>query len=83
MSKWQSMQTFTKEELAKFNGKDGKPTYIAHKGKVYDVSSSSLWGTGEHQGLHIAGVDMTKDVSDAPHEEDVLERFPVVGTLSQ
>jgi predicted heme/steroid binding protein len=75
------MQTFTKEELAKYNGKNGKPIYIAHKGKVYDVTDSSLWGSGQHQGLHIAGVDMTKDIFDAPHEEDVLERFPVVGTL--
>ena len=77
------MQVFTKEELAKFNGKDGKPIYIAHKGKVYDVSKSALWESGEHQGLHIAGGDMTKDLSDAPHEEDVLERFPQVGTLVQ
>lgn len=77
------MQTFTKEELAKFNGKDGKPNYIAHNGKVYDVSKSSLWDGGEHQGLHTAGSDITKDLSDAPHEEDVLERFPVVGTLQK
>jgi predicted heme/steroid binding protein len=78
-----NMQTFTKEELAKYNGKDGKPIYIAHKGKVYDVTNSSLWESGEHQGLHVAGEDMTKDISDAPHEEDVLERFPVVGTMAQ
>jgi predicted heme/steroid binding protein len=75
------MQTFTKEELVNYNGKNGKPIYIAHKGKVYDVTSSSLWTGGEHQGSHIAGVDMTKDISEAPHEEDVLERFPVVGAL--
>jgi predicted heme/steroid binding protein len=78
-----NMQTFTKDELAKYNGKDGKPIYNAHKGKIYDVTSSTLWEGGEHQGLHIAGEDMTKDISDAPHEEDVLERFPVIGTLVQ
>ncbi len=77
------MQTFTKEELSKYNGKDGKTIYIAHKGKVYDVSKSSLWDSGEHQGLHTAGADMTKDILDAPHEEDVLERFPVVGMLEK
>ena len=77
------MQTFTKEELAKYNGKNGKPIYVAHKGKVYDVTNSSLWDSGEHQGLHIAGVDMTKDIFDAPHDADVLERFPLVGTLAQ
>ena len=77
------MQTFTKEELAKYNGKGGKPNYIAYKGKVYDVTKSSLWDSGEHQGLNIAGADLTKDILDAPHEEDVLERFPLVGTLAQ
>ena len=77
------MQAFTKEELAKFDGKNGKPIYIAYKGKVYDVSKSPLWESGEHQGLHFAGGDMTKDLPDAPHEEDVIERFPQVGTLVQ
>jgi predicted heme/steroid binding protein len=77
------MQTFTREELAQYNGKNGKPIYIAHKGKVYDVTDSSLWNGGEHQGLHIAGVDLTKEIFDAPHEEDLLERFLLVGTLVQ
>lgn len=75
------MKEFTKEELAKFNGKDGAPMYVAHQGKVYDVSKSSLWEGGEHQGMHVAGADMTKDIADAPHETEVLERFPLVGTL--
>jgi len=75
------MQTFTKEELAKFDGKDGRPIYVAYNGKVYDVSKSSLWDGGEHQGMHTAGGDMTQDIMDAPHEKDVLERFPMVGEL--
>ena len=75
------MKEFTKEELAKNNGKNGMPIYVAHKGKVYDVTNSSLWESGEHQGMHGGGGDLTKDIADAPHEDDVLERFPVVGTL--
>ncbi len=76
-----SMKTFTKDELAKYNGKNGMPAYIAHKGKVYDATGSSLWEMGEHQGMHVAGQDLTKDVLDAPHEEDVLTRLPQVGDL--
>jgi len=34
------MRTFNKNELAKYNGKNGTPAYIAYKGKVYDVSRS-------------------------------------------
>lgn len=75
------MKEFTKEELAKYNGKGGMPMYVAHKGKVFDVSKSSLWEGGEHQGMHVAGGDLTKDIADAPHESDVLDRFPVVGTV--
>lgn len=75
------MQTFTKEELAKFNGKNGNPIYVAHNGLVYNVSASPLWEEGEHQGMHTAGADLTKDILDAPHEKEVLERFPVVGEL--
>ena len=36
-------KNFTIRELKEFNGRDGKPTYVAFKGKVYDVSGSSLW----------------------------------------
>jgi len=75
------MKEFTKDELAKYNGRGGMPVYIAHNGKVYDVSKSSLWEEGEHQGMHTSGGDLTKDLADAPHENDVLERFPVVGVL--
>ncbi len=75
------MRTFTKKELAEFNGKDGKPTYVALNGKVYDVSKSEQWEDGEHQFLHNSGEDLTDEIGGAPHEEDVLEKFPVVGTL--
>lgn len=75
------MKEFTREELARFNGRNGAPIYVAHMGKVYDVSGSGMWDGGEHQGMHVAGGDLTQDIADAPHEGDVLERFPVVGTL--
>ena len=37
------MKSFSKEELAQYNGQNGEPVYIAHKGNVYDVSESKLW----------------------------------------
>jgi predicted heme/steroid binding protein len=75
------MKEFTKEELAKCNGRDGHPNYIAFQGKVYDVTGSGLWEGGEHQGLHVGGEDLSQEMADAPHETEVLERYPVVGTL--
>ncbi len=75
------MREFTEEELAKFDGKEGRPAYVAYRGRVYDVSSSFLWKMGKHQAYHAAGCDLTAALGDAPHGPEVLERFPVVGTM--
>ncbi len=48
---------------------------------MYDVSSGFLWRGGKHQVLHHAGEDLTDSLEQAPHGPDLLERFPVVGTL--
>ncbi len=73
----------TLEELREFDGKSGKPVYVAFKGKIYDVSESPLWKTGKHQGRHHAGTDLTEEIANAPHAEEVLTKFPVVGELRQ
>lgn len=70
--------TFTAEELSKYDGKDGRPSYFAYKGKVYDVTSSPLWKMGEHYGLQ-AGQDLSDKLKDAPHGEEVFVAFKVVG----
>lgn len=75
------LKKFTIDELAKYDGKDGRPIYVAYKGKVYDLSGSDLWEDGDHQGLHEAGKDLTIEMEDAPHDPDELERFPIVGEL--
>lgn len=72
---------FTPKELKAFDGKEGKPAYISFKGKVYDVSGSKFWIDGEHMNGHFAGVDITKYLVNAPHGEEVLKAFPVVGEL--
>ena len=75
-------QEFTREALAEFDGKDGRPTYVAYAGKVYDVSHSVMWTDGEHQGEHSAGADLTEEMDDAPHFPEELESFPVVGSFA-
>jgi predicted heme/steroid binding protein/uncharacterized membrane protein len=67
--------------LAENNGENDKPIYIAHKGKVYDVSESRLWKGGVHMKRHKAGNDLSTDIQAAPHETDVLERYPQIGVL--
>ncbi len=77
------MQEFELADLEKFDGKEGRPVYIAYKGKVYDVTESKLWRNGLHMKRHHAGEDLTADIQGAPHEPDVLERYPQVGILKK
>ena len=74
---------FTISDLKEFDGKEGKPAYVALKGKVYDVSDSPLWKAGKHPGAHVAGLDLTMSIANAPHSEEVLVKFKVVGELIQ
>jgi predicted heme/steroid binding protein/uncharacterized membrane protein len=69
------------DDLKKFDGKEGRPCYIAHQGKIYDVTQSKLWKTGRHMNRHNAGADLTHDIKAAPHTPEVLERYPAIGNL--
>ena len=74
------MKEFTAEDLADFDGQDGRPAYVAYKDVVYDVSDSGMWSEGDHESLHAAGHDLTSEHDDAPHDVYVTD-FPEVGTL--
>ena len=71
----------TLEELAQYNGKGGNPAYVAVDGVVYDVSESSRWADGEHNGFE-AGNDLTEEIKNvSPHGTSTLSRMPVVGKI--
>lgn len=71
----------TIKELQENNGRNGKPAYLAYKGKVYDVSESSFWLDGDHLGMHEAGKDLTEELEMAPHREENLQRVKLIGDL--
>lgn len=76
------MNEYTLEELAQYNGQNGK-IYVAYQSKVYDVSASSgLWKDGSHKGCN-AGEDVTGEIDRTPHGASILQSYPVVGTLKQ
>ncbi len=77
------MKEIDSRELSEGNGQDGKPVYIAHQGKVFDVSGSKLWKGGLHMKRHHAGKDLTTDIQGAPHGTEVLERYPQVAVLKK
>ena len=76
-------KVLSQKELAKFDGREGMPAYIAFEGKIYDVSNSKLWKNGIHAGRHAAGEDLTQVGINAPHGEEVLTKFPLIGWLSE
>lgn len=71
---------FSKSQLALRNGQDKPAIWVAYKGMIYDVTASRLWRKGMHY-EHWAGQDLTEELKDAPHTEQVFEKFEVVGIL--
>jgi predicted heme/steroid binding protein/uncharacterized membrane protein len=77
------MKEFDLERLKECNGKDGKPVYVAYKGRVIDVTNSKFWKTGLHMKRHPSGTDLTTEIEAAPHGIDVLDRYPQMGVLKE
>jgi predicted heme/steroid binding protein len=76
-----NQRSFTLQELAEFNGSDGKAAYVAVNGKVYDMSEKAAWAGGTHFGL-LAGNDLTDQFMNCHMGiETVLNQLPQVGTL--
>ena len=71
----------TLDALCRFDGKDGRPAYIAYKGLIYDMTRSRLWKNGSHMMKHAAGNDLTDILKTAPHGEDKILAMPLAGKL--
>ena len=69
----------TPEQLSPFDGREGRPVYIAYKGMIYDITGSRLWKNGQHMMKHHAGTDLTDVLKLAPHGEDKVLAMPQVG----
>jgi predicted heme/steroid binding protein len=73
----------TLEELAKYNGQDGNPAYVAVDGIVYDVTKVPYWKGGKHNGFE-AGKDLTDAIKNiSPHGTAKLKGLPVVGKIKE
>lgn len=74
------LPTYTRKQLSTRNGSDREEMWIAYKGIIYDVAFSRHWRNGIHY-AHWAGQDLTEELKDAPHAEEVFRRCQVVGEL--
>lgn len=78
-----SEATFNQAELAKFDGQNGQPAYVAVDGVVYDVSGVDAWAGGKHHG-NLAGQELTAVIDTrSPHGRGVLKKLPVVGKYAE
>lgn len=76
-----NQRTFTIGELATFDGKNGRPAYVAVNGIVYDVTNNRAWAAATHFGL-TAGKDYTQEFASChAGQQSILATLPVVGRL--
>lgn len=74
---------FTLEDLAYYDGTEGKPAYVAVNGAVYDVSARPAWSGGLHNGLR-AGQDLSAQYMGCHMGiPAILQRVPRVGILKE
>ena len=76
----EQLPIITKKQLALRNGTDRDEIWCAYDGLVYDVTKSRMWRNGKHY-EHWAGQDLTPELKDAPHNENVFDKFKIVGRL--
>lgn len=77
-----NQRTFTIEELAYYDGKNGRPAYVAVNGIVYDVTNNRAWAAATHFGL-TAGKDYTQEFASChAGQQSILATLPVVGRLA-
>ena len=70
------------ENLAGYDGQEGRAAYFAYRGEIYDASDSPLWKSGTHMGRHQAGADLTESLAQAPHGEGQILALPKVGSVT-
>jgi len=80
-------RTFTLEDLAGFDGKEGRAAYVAVDGVVYDLTGSRSWPDGAHTRCNLgamAGKDLSEEMKKAPGSmRALLAKMPVVGKLAE
>ncbi|QUH27382.1 hypothetical protein HZR23_16380 [Serpentinicella alkaliphila] len=71
------------EEVALNDGNEGRNAYIVVDGIVYDVTSSSKWKSGTHNGFQ-AGRDLSEEIlRDSPHGTKVLKNIKAIGRIEK
>jgi predicted heme/steroid binding protein len=70
-------------ELKRGTGERGARKFIAYRGVVYDVTDCPKWRLNLHENLHFPGQDLTSELPEAPHKDEVFKHdcVKIVGRL--
>ncbi|MTI71473.1 MAG: steroid-binding protein [Firmicutes bacterium] len=78
-----NLKEFTLEELSYYDGSNGRDSYVAVDGIVYDLSLEATWGGGTHFGLY-AGKDLTSQFKGCHQDmRSILDKLPKVGVIKE
>ena len=77
------IRLITLTELMRNTGERGTRKFIAARGIVYDITDCPKWHGDMHENLHFPGQDLSGELDEAPHDEDVFSRpcVKIVGRL--
>ncbi len=73
-------EMLTLEQLARYDGRNGNPAYVAVNGIIYDVTNNATWAAATHFGLS-AGRDLTKEFAACHSGSPILSKLKVVGKV--
>lgn len=80
-------KVFTLDELAKYNGQNGKASYIAVNSVVYDVTSYNKWQEEQifdsYKEKIAAGKDLSQYVTNSDSETNFFDSVPRMGALKK
>lgn len=77
-----SGQNISAATLAKYDGQNCEPCYVAIDESVYEIEQGRLWQDGQHTtsgGKAMCGKDLTEALKQSPHGRSKLEGLPKVG----
>ncbi len=76
-----NQRTFSIEELANYDGKNGRAAYVAVDDIVYDVTKNRAWAAASHFGLTAGKEHSGEFASCHAGQQSILDALPVVGRL--
>ena len=71
-------------EVRRSTGERGTRKLVAYDGLVYDVTDCRRWSKDMHEQQHFPGQDLTGEMQDAPHKQEVFQHpcVKLLGRLS-